>query len=402
MTETTSRAGAPGGAGVPRTSLINDPTFRSIFIQALVLIGVVVAGYYLWQNAYTNLQRQNIATGFGFLNDSANFAINQTLIEYTPESSYGRVFMVGLLNTILVSALGIFLATVLGFVIGVARLSSNWVIAKLAAVYVETVRNVPLLLQIFFWYFAVLRNLPARPADALSIFGYAFLGQRGLVMPNPIAGVNFNFVVYAFIAAVAGAYLIYRWAKKRQMATGQIFPTLWVNLGVILGLPLIVFLALGSPLSFSFPELGRFNFSGGLTVYPEFVALLTALSIYTAAFIAEIVRAGILAISHGQTEAAYALGLPPRRTLRLVIIPQAMRVIIPPLTSQYLNLTKNSSLAVAIGYPDLVSVFGGTTLNQTGQAIEVITITAAIYLMLSLLTSLFMNIYNRRVALVER
>ena len=397
MAETTAPA-------APKSSLINDPKFRSIFSQVLVL-GLVGLGFFaLGNNAYNNLQSQGIASGFGFLDQTANFGINFKLIDYTPEMSYGRTFWVGLYNTLLVAIIGIILSTLLGFLMGVARLSSNWVIAKLATVYVELVRNLPLLLQIFFWYFAVLRALPSRAADHINIFNMDlfYVGGRGLIMPKPLPGEGFEYVVYIFLIAIAIAFGVARWAKQRQMKTGKIFPVLSTNLGIIFGLPLLAFLFLGSPLSFEIPELTRFNFSGGIAIVPEFAALLLALTIYTAGFIAEIVRAGILAVSHGQTEAAYALGLQPNRTLKLVVIPQALRVIIPPLTSQYLNLTKNSSLAVAIGYPDLVSVFGGTTLNQTGQAVEVLTITAATYLFLSLLTSFLMNIYNARKALVER
>lgn len=386
----------------PKSSLINDPRFRAIFIQVITLALVILGFYFLWSNAAANLARQNIATGFGFLNQTANFGINQTLIDYSPTSSYGRVFFVGLTNTLLVAVIGIFFATLLGFVVGIARLSSNWIISKLAAVYVEMVRNVPLLLQIFFWYFAVIQNLPGRPADSINILDTFYISGRGLIAPAPVTYDGFSLVVYTFIAAFIASRVVKYWAKKRQLKTGQIFPILWVNLGIMIGLPLLVFIALGRPMEFVAPELTRFNFRGGITINGELLALTLALVIYTAGFIAEIVRAGILAVSHGQTEAAFALGIKPSRTLKLVIVPQALRVIIPPLTSQYLNLTKNSSLAVAIGYPDLMSVFGGTTLNQTGQAVEVLTITAAIYLTLSLTTSLFMNIYNRKIALVER
>jgi general L-amino acid transport system permease protein len=301
---------------------------------------------------------------------------------------------------VLVSILGIIAATLLGFVLGVARLSDNWLIAKLSTVYIEIFRNIPLLLQIFFWYFAVLRALPS-PRQSIEFFG-SFLNVRGLSVPRPVLEEGFGMVVWSFVLAIVLSLLMVRWAHRRQDATGQIFPSGWVSAGLILGLPLLTFLITGTPLSLDAPQLKGFNFVGGMTLLPELVALWLALTIYTAAFIAETVRGGILAVPKGQLEAASALGLPKTRILRLIVIPQAMRVIIPPLTSQYLNLTKNSSLATAIGYPDLVSVFAGTTLNQTGQAIEVISMTMAVYLTLSLLTSVFMNWYNKRMALVER
>ncbi|MDD3449286.1 MAG: amino acid ABC transporter permease [Gammaproteobacteria bacterium] len=379
----------------------NDPRIRALVFQIAIVIAVSAFGYYLFDNTLTNLEKRGITTGFGFLDSQASFGIIQTLVEYSETSTYGRTFIVGLLNTLLVSGLGIVLATLLGFIIGIARLSSNWLIAKLAAAYVEIFRNIPLLLQIFFWYFAVLRALPS-PRQSHDLGGVVFLNLRGLYLPRPLFEPGFGFVFAALVAAIAGSILITRWASRRQEATGQQFHTIYTAIGLILGLPLLTFLALGAPLAWELPELRGFNFQGGIPVIPELSALLVALSIYTAAFIAEIVRAGILAVSRGQTEAAHALGLRPGLTLRLVIIPQAMRVIIPPLTSQYLNLTKNSSLATAIGYPDLVSVFAGTTLNQTGQAVEVIAMTMGVYLTISLVISLLMNWYNKRKTLVER
>jgi general L-amino acid transport system permease protein len=308
--------------------------------------------------------------------------------------------VVGLLNTIMVSVLGIIAATILGFILGIARLSDNWIVSRIAAVYIETFRNIPLLLQMFFWYFAVLRTLPS-PRQSIEFLG-SYLNIRGLSMPAPVPEEGFSLVVIVFFVGIVAAWLVSRWAHKRQDATGQTFPVFWTGVGLIIGLPLLTFFVAGMPVGLDHPELKGFNFRGGMTLIPELVALWLALSIYTAAFIAETVRAGILAVPHGQIEAASALGLPKVRTLRLIIIPQAMRVIIPPLTSQYLNLTKNSSLATAIGYPDLVAVFAGTTLNQTGQAIEVIMMTMAVYLTLSIVTSVFMNWYNKRMALVER
>jgi len=385
-----------------RGSLFYDPRVRGYVYQILL---VAVVGFLIWSaasNAIENLRAQKIASGLGFWHNAAGFDVNQKLIPFSASgSTYGQAFYVGLLNTLLVAAIGIVLATFLGFFVGVARLSHNWVLAKLAMIYVEVIRNLPLLLQLFFWYNAVLKPLPdARNSIALP--GNIFLNNRGLILPNPQFGPGFQAVVIAFLVAIVVAIVFYRWSKKQQARTGRQYPNGLITLGLIIGVPLLVYFAAGQPLSFDLPQQGRFNLTGGLQIFPEFVALLIGLTTYTAGFIAEVVRAGILAVSRGQTEAAYALGLRPGPTLKLVVIPQAMRVIIPPLTSNYLNLTKNSSLAVAIGYPDLVQVFTGTVLNQTGQAVEVVAITMAVYLTISLVTSLFMNIYNKRMALVER
>ncbi|MBM3585460.1 MAG: amino acid ABC transporter permease [Alphaproteobacteria bacterium] len=384
-----------------RPSAWNDPRVRGIVVQVVVLAAVVAFGIHIVDNTATNLAKQKIASGFGFLSNTAGFDISMHLIPYTPESTYGRAFVVGLVNTLLVAAIGVVLATVVGFVMGVARLSPNFIISRLAGVYIEIVRNVPLLLQLFFWYFATLAAMP-HPKQSHDLGAGFFLNVRGLYMPSPVPGERFGLVIVAFIVGIVATFVVKRWARRRFEATGQPFPMAWAGFGLILGLPIVVLLATGVPLSFELPELKGFNFTGGTVLPPEFAALLAGLSVYTAAFIAENVRSGIQAVSHGQTEAAFALGLRRGATLRLIVIPQALRVIIPPLTSQYLNLTKNSSLAVAIGYPDLVSVFAGTVLNQTGQAVEVILITMAIYLTISLLISLGMNLYNRRVRLVER
>ena len=396
MTQTTDRTGAPS-----RPPFWNDPQIRAIVFQVLVTLAVIAAGAYLVRNLMHNLEVRGISTGFGFLANRAGFAINQSLVAYDESSSYGRTFVVGLLNTLLVSGLGIALATIFGFVIGIARLSRNWLISKLAAAYIEIFRNIPLLLQILFWYFAIFLNLPS-PSEALSLGDVAFITQRGLYLPRPIPESGFGWTVFAFLAALAASFFLVRWSRRRQDRTGKMFPAFMVSLALVIAAPLAVFIVTGQPLAWTLPALDGFNFTGGLSVIPELGALLAALSIYTAAFIAETVRAGILAVSHGQTEAASALGLRRSWTLRLVIIPQAMRVTIPPLTSQYLNLTKNSSLATAIGYPDLVSLFAGTTLNQTGQAVEVMAMTMAVYLTISLVISVFMNWYNARMALVER
>ena len=384
-----------------RAAFYNDPKVRGIFYQLVLFALVVWLGYEFVVNARDNLRAAKIATGFGFLDNTAGFSISQTLISYTESDSYGRVFVVGLLNTLLIAVIGIVLTSILGFLVGLARLSANWLLQRLAGAYVETIRNIPLLLQILFWYLAVLSALPA-PRQSISIFGEAFVNNRGLVLPQPVFGEGAWLVVAALVAGILLAVAVRMWARRRQEATGRQFPVLWTALALIVGVPLVASLATGFPISFEKPVLRGFNFVGGVRVIPEFVALLIALVTYTAAFIAEIVRAGVLAVSHGQTEAAYSLGLRPGHTLRLVVVPQALRVIIPPLTSQYLNLTKNSSLAVGIGYPDLFAVFAGTTLNQTGQAIEIIAITMAVYLTISLVTSLLMNLYNARVRLVER
>ncbi len=385
----------------PKPPFWRDARIRAIVYQALALAAVVAFFAYIAHNTITNLERQGIASGFGFLDKPAGFGIQLTLIEYSELSPNSRVFWVGLLNTLLVAGIGIFFATFVGFIMGLARLSTNWLVARLATVYIETIRNVPLLLQILFWYIGVLQTLP-HPRDSIVMADLFYLNNRGFYTPKPIYGEGFGLVVAAFLFGLVATILLARWARRRREATGQPFHTVWVSLGLLIGLPVLAFFATGTSISFEHPEMGRFKLQGGLVLLPELVALSLALIIYTGAFIAEIVRAGILSVSHGQIEAAYALGLKPTYTLRLVVIPQALRVIIPPLTSQYLNLTKNSSLAVAIGYPDLVNVFAGTVLNQTGQAVEVIAMTMAVYLTLSLLISLFMNWYNKKIALVER
>jgi general L-amino acid transport system permease protein len=385
----------------PAPSLINNPKVRGIAYQAVLCALIVFLVWGAVSNAIDNLARAKIASGFGFWENTAGFDISQSLIEYSTASTYGRAFWVGLINTLVVAGLGIVFATILGFIIGIARLSKNWLVARLAGGYVEIIRNLPLLLQLLFWYNAVLKALPGI-RESFALPGGIFLNNRGLFVPQPMPQPGFAAFEIALVLGIAGAIAYRIWAKRRQMRTGQQAPVLWVTLGLVIALPLAVLAATGFPIAFDFPEAGRFNIRGGIEVLPEFMALLFGLVIYTAAFIAEVVRAGILSVPKGQTEAAYSLGLRPKPTLRLVVVPQAMRVIIPPLTSQYLNLTKNSSLAVAIGYPDLVQIFAGTVLNQTGQAVEVIVITMAVYLTISLVTSGLMNLYNSRMALVER
>ncbi|HCT5822422.1 TPA: amino acid ABC transporter permease [Citrobacter sedlakii] len=379
----------------------SHPVVRAWLFQIIAILAVVAVVIYLVHNTINNLSNRGITSGFAFLDRSAGFGIVQHLIDYQQGDTYGRVFLVGLLNTLLVSALCIVFASVLGFFLGLARLSDNWLLRKLSTVYIEIFRNVPPLLQIFFWYFAVLRNLPG-PRQAVSALDAVFLSNRGLYIPSPQLGEGILPFTISIALAVAISVGLFRFNKMHQTKTGQLRKTWPTALGLIVLLPLFAHWLFGAALHWDIPELRGFNFRGGMVLIPELAALTLALSVYTSAFIAEIIRAGIQAVPYGQHEAARSLGLPNTVTLRQVIIPQALRVIIPPLTSQYLNIVKNSSLAAAIGYPDMVSLFAGTVLNQTGQAIETIAITMTVYLIISLSISLLMNIYNRRIALVER
>jgi general L-amino acid transport system permease protein len=375
-----------------------DTKWQAVFYQALVLVALAVLAAWLVHNAADALTRRHVASGFAFLDKTAGFGISQTLIPYTEESSYGRAMWVGLANTLLVSAASIVLSTILGFVVGIGRLSSNWLVAKLCTVYVETLRNIPLMLQVVFWYFGVLQALPP-PRESLALGSFLAINNRGLYVPELIFLPGSWLVAAALVTGIAASYALHVWARARQLRTGH-RPTMWWAMPLlIIGLPALALLAMRTPFALSWPELAGFSYEGGLQINPELAGLAIALSTYTAAYIAEIVRAGLLSVARGQSEAASALGLKPSHSLRLVLIPQAMRVIIPPLASEYLSLTKNSSLAIAIGYPDLVAVFAGTVLNQTGQAIEILTITMAIYLTLSLITSGLMNLYNRAHAL---
>jgi general L-amino acid transport system permease protein len=380
---------------------LTDPKVRAWLFQIITVVAVIAMGWYLFSNTQTNLQHRGITSGFGFLDRSAGFGIAQHLIDYTESDSYARVFVIGLLNTLLVTFIGVILATLLGFVIGVARLSNNWIINKLATVYVEVFRNIPPLLQILFWYFAVFLTLPG-PRNAHGFLDMFYVSSRGLNMPAALKADGFWAFWVSIVVAIVAIVLMAKWANKRFDETGVPFHKFWAGLGLFIVIPALSMLIFGVPVHWEMPELKGFNFVGGWVMIPELLALTLALTVYTAAFISEIVRSGIKSVSHGQTEAARSLGLRPGPTLRKVIIPQALRVIIPPLTSQYLNLAKNSSLAAGIGYPEMVSLFAGTVLNQTGQAIEVIAITMSVYLAISISISLMMNWYNKRNALIER
>jgi general L-amino acid transport system permease protein len=366
-------------------------------LQILFVAALAWIGYEIVANAQDNLRSQRITSGFGFLNNTAGFDVSQSLISYSGSDTYTRVFVVGLLNTLLVSVIGIFFATVIGFLIGLGRLSPNWLLSRISGGYVELVRNLPLLFQILFWYLAVLSALP-NPRQSISLFGSFFLSNRGFVIPKPIASAGLEPFALALLIAIVASLLFRRYARRQLFEFGRLI-TIWPYVpGLLIGLPLVASIVFGAPVTFEMPELKGFNFSGGSRIIPEFVALTVALSIYTAAFIAEIVRAGIQSVHKGQMEAGASLGLARGSTLRLIVVPQALRVILPPLTNQYLNLTKNSSLAVAIGYPDLFSVFAGTTLSQTGQAIEIIAITMGVYLLISLVTSALMSFYGWRIS----
>jgi general L-amino acid transport system permease protein len=380
-----------------RRALGGRAGWNGFVLQILFVVALAWVGYEIVANARANLESQRIASGFGFLSNNAGFDVSITLIPYSGSDPYTRVFLVGLLNTLLVSVLGIFFATVIGFMVALGRLSPNWLLSRIAGAYVELLRNLPLLFQILFWYLAVLAALPS-PRQSVSLFGVVFLSNRGLIVPKPIGDPGLEPFVLAFVVAIAAGWLLHRYARRQLFESGRLI-TIWPYVaGLLIGLPLLAALVWGPPVTFEIPELKGFNFAGGSRLIPELVALLLALSTYTAAFIAEIVRAGIQSVHSGQMEAGASLGLSRGSTLRLIVMPQALRVILPPLTSQYLNIAKNSSLAVAIGYPDLVSVFMGTALGQTGQAIEIIAITMAVYLLISLITSAIMNFYGWRLS----
>jgi general L-amino acid transport system permease protein len=396
----TQAHGSTGEAQGPMAWLY-DSRLRSIVAQTLVVGAIAWTFWYLATNTQANMAKRGMSTGFDFVFGTAGFDISWSLFEVKAGATYFQIYQVGIVNTLAVSVLSIVFATLLGFFIGIMRLSSNWLVARIAGWYIEILRNTPLLLQIFFWFIGVFTGLPPPRQSYQPIEGFV-LNNRGFFLPAPVPGELFWMTAVAAAVAVAGAMLLHRWARARQAATGERFPSLLVGIGVVIALPGLVFLATGSPLDWNIPKLRGFNFVGGMTVPPAFCALLLALSVYTSCFIAEIVRAGIQSVSHGQTEASYALGLKPGWTMRLIVIPQAMRAIIPPLISQYLNVTKNSSLAVAIGYPDLVAVWMQTSLNQSGRAIEIVATTMLFYMSCSLFISLLLNIYNRRMQLRER
>jgi general L-amino acid transport system permease protein len=379
----------------------NDPAVRGWFFQVVVVGAVALLAWYLVSNTIENLHRQKIATGFHYLTREAGFEIGDTMIPFSPADTYARALFVGVLNTLRVAILGILLSTILGTLIGVGRLSPNWLLSRLCEWYVELFRNVPLLLWLFLIYKVISEAFPGPRQAITMLWETIFLSNRGLYFPVPFAHDIHRWMGFGLLAGIAAAWGIHRWAKARQAATGKPFPSIRAGVAAIIGLPLLVWLAGGAPLAFSVPHLKGFNFEGGMVIQPEFTALLVGLTLYTASFIAEIVRSGILALHKGQSEAAASLGLTRSQAMRLVLLPQAMRIIVPPMTSQYLNITKNSSLAIAIGYPDLVAA-GNVTINQTGQAVENVLIIMAAYLTVSLSISLFMNWYNRRIALRER
>lgn len=383
-------------------SLFSNQKFRGIFFQLLTTIGLVAFLWYITTNMFTNIEQRGITTGFDFFDQVAGFGIAESVIEYNDtDSTYLDAFLVGLVNTLFVSFVGIFFASIIGLIVGVARLSHNFIISKLALGYIELFRNIPILLQILFWYNVVLAALP-KPRQSIELAEDFFLNNRGLYVPKPIYESGFTFVVIAFVATCVGIYLLKKWASKRFDDTGKEFPVLSVSIAALIAVPLLTYFLAGSPITFDNPALKGFNFRGGMTYSPEFLALTFALSIYTATYIAEAVRSGIEAVAKGQKEAAASLGLTPYQSLKIVILPQAIRIAIPPIINQYLNLTKNSSLATAIGYPELVTIFAGTVLNQTGQAIEIVLVTMMVYLTISLTISVLLNFVNNKMQIKER
>ncbi|QDF28030.1 amino acid ABC transporter permease [Halarcobacter anaerophilus] len=385
----------------PSVAFYNNPENRAIIYQIVALAAIFLFTYFVLNNMFINIEKRGINTGFDFLGNEAGFGILQTLIPYDESNTHGRVFLVGLLNTLLVSGISIFFATVIGLLIGIGRLSKNFMISKLSMIYIETFRNIPILLQILFWYNVVLASLPS-PRQSLSYLDSVFFNNRGLYIPKPVLEGGFITVIIAFVLAIIAVLYLNKWSKRRHDETGEDFPIVLTSTAIIIGAPTLVFFISGMPASLDYPALKGFNFKGGITFIPELLALAFALSIYTATYIAEAVRAGIEAVPKGQKEAANALGLKDYIILKKVILPQALRVIIPPVINQYLNLTKNSSLATAIGYPELVTVFAGTSLNQVGQAIEIILMTMAVYLIISIVISLIMNYFNAKTRIKER
>ncbi len=384
-----------------QVAFYNNPENRAIIYQVLALGLIFLLSYFVINNMFTNIEKRGINTGFDFLSSEAGFGILQSLVAYDESDTHGKVFIVGLLNTVLVSVIGIIFASIIGLLVGIGRLSKNFMVSKLSLIYIETFRNIPILLQILFWYNVVLASLPS-PRQSISFFDSIFFNNRGLYIPRPILESGFTAVIIAFIIAIASVIYLKKWSTKRHNETGEEFPLFFTSIAILIGAPTLVFLLSGSPASLEIAALKGFNFKGGWTLIPELLALAFALSIYTATYIAEAVRAGIEAVPKGQKEAAAALGLKDSTILKKVVLPQALRVIIPPVINQYLNLLKNSSLATAIGYPELVTVFSGTSLNQVGQAIEIILMTMAVYLTISIIISVFMNYVNSRMQIKER
>ena len=382
-------------------SFLRDEKIRGVIYQLITIVAFVMLALYIAHNTAQNIEARGIKSGFDFLNNSSGFDITESPIPYSTKSTHWDVFKVGLLNTLIISFAGIVLTSILGLIIGVARLSSNWIVSRLAATYIETFRNIPVLLQILFWYNVVLAAMPS-VRQSYSFFNSIFINQRGIFIPKPIFQDGSVYIGFAVIAAIIIGWFVHKWAKKRLEETGREFPVIVTNFTILILLPLLAYFLAGKPVDFEYPVLKGFNFEGGKTYTPEFLALLFALTIYTATFIAEAIRSGIEAVNKGQKEAAMALGLSKMQSLKLVILPQAIRVAIPPIISQYLNLIKNSSLAAAIGYPELVTVFAGTSLNVTGQALEIIAITMGTYLIISLIVSLVLNWFNKKMKIKER
>lgn len=382
-------------------TLLRNQKIRGIIFQLLTVIGLVAFLWYIGTNTLANIEQRGIQTGFGFLQGTAGFGIDQSPIPYTEEDTHGRVFIVGLLNTIIIAFVGIVFSTIVGLIIGILRLSNNWLIAKLAKAYIDFFRNIPLLLQILFWYNVVLRAMPS-PKQSFSFFDSIFINNRGFYFPKPEYNMTFFAILIGFVVAIVGIFFLNGWANKRKESTGKDFMMLPWSIAIIVLLPIFAYFIGGAHLNFSFPELRGFNFKGGKVLSPEFLALSFALTIYTATFIAEAVRSGIEAVSHGQKEAAASMGFTPYQSLKLVVLPQAIRIAIPPIINQYLNLTKNSSLATAVGYPEIVTVFAGTSLNQVGQAIEIIAMTMLVYLVISLGVSALLNWFNHKMKIKER
>ena len=382
-------------------SFLRNQRIRGILFQILTILGLVAFLWYIGSNTMHNIEQRGIKTGFDFLNGTAGFGIDESPIEYSQGDTYMRVFLVGLLNTLIISVVGIIFASLLGLIVGVLRLSNNWLIKKMAAAYIDIFRNIPVLLQILFWYNVVIKALPS-PRDSMELIGGAFLNNRGLYLPRPNMNSTTIMVLLSFVFVTLIVFFMNRWANKRQEQTGEDFPVVYVGLALLVILPIVAYFIGGANFNFDYPHLKGFNFIGGKTISPEFLALTFALVIYTATFIAEAIRSGIEAVNKGQKEAAASIGLSNYQSLKLVVLPQAIRVAIPPIINQYLNLAKNSSLATAVGYPELVTVFAGTSLNQVGQSIEIISMTMLVYLIISLIVSAILNWFNAKMKIKER